>query len=177
MVNFLMRSLDYKCMISELPFLVEEFQKCQTDQMAYVKGAAFEAIQTAKRLLVEKGSKHGRRSVSPRTQTVDSFSEHSSSISYSPLLMSFGSQERDSDRSINRKLWSNVDVSLKDGLFSGEMSTPRSVIESSETQEDYDDEFSGFKPVSPANGVSKSSRSATPSPQVNLIPFRLVTYV
>ncbi|KAL8204803.1 hypothetical protein R6Q57_010426 [Mikania cordata] len=166
MVHFLTRTLDYKCMISELPLVIEEFQKCQTDQMAYVKGAAFEAIQTAKRILIEKGSKHERRSASPRSQTVNSFSEYGSSISYSPLSVSFASRDEDSNtRSINRKLWSNVDVSLKDGLFSGEMSTPRSVIDSSETQEDYEDGFSGFMLVSPTNGVMKTSRSATPSPQ------------
>ncbi|KAK9058675.1 hypothetical protein SSX86_023517 [Deinandra increscens subsp. villosa] len=166
MVNFLMRSLDYKCMISELPFVIEEFQKCQTDQMAYVKGAAFEAIQTARRILSEKGSKHERRSVSPRTQTEESYEEYGSSISYSPFSVSFASRDRDSDsRIFNRKLWSNVDVSLKDGLFSGEMSTPRSVIDSSDTQNDYEDGFSGFMLASPKNSVSQTSRSATPSPQ------------
>ncbi|XP_076923079.1 protein SINE1-like [Bidens hawaiensis] len=166
MVNYLMRCLDYKCVVAESPFVIEEFQKCQTDQMAYVKGAAFEAIQTAKRILAKKGSKHERRSVSPLSQIVDSFGEYgSSSISYSPFSTCFKSRGGDSDsRSINRKLWSNVDVSLKDGLFSGEL-TPRSVIDSSETQEDYENGFSGFQLVSPTNGVSESPRSATPSPQ------------
>ncbi|KAJ0793546.1 putative armadillo-like helical protein [Helianthus annuus] len=169
MVNFLMRSLDYKCIMSELHYVIEEFQKCQNDQMAYVKGAAFEAIQTAKRILTEKGSKREHRSVSPRSQTIESFGEYSSSISYSPILTNFASRDSDPDsRSINRKLWRNVDVSLKDGLFSGDMGTPRSVIDSSETQEDYDDEFSGFM-LTPTNGVTVTSRSATPSPQVNLI--------
>ncbi|KAF5823317.1 putative armadillo-like helical protein [Helianthus annuus] len=165
MVNFLMRSLDYKCIMSELHYVIEEFQKCQSDQMAYVKGAAFEAIQTAKRILTEKGSKREHRSVSPRSQTIESFGEYSSSISYSPILTNFASRDSDPDsRSINRKLWRNVDVSLKDGLFSGDMGTPRSVIDSSETQEDYDDEFSGFM-LTPTNGVTVTSRSATPSPQ------------
>ncbi|KAI7729230.1 hypothetical protein M8C21_015712, partial [Ambrosia artemisiifolia] len=114
MVNFLMRSLDYKCLMSELHYVIEEFQKCQNDQMAYVKGAAFEAIQTAKRILTEKGSKreHRSRSVSPRPQTIHSFGEYGSSISYSPITTSFASRDDDSEsRSINRKLWSRVDRS------------------------------------------------------------------
>ncbi|PWA86038.1 Armadillo-like helical [Artemisia annua] len=189
MVNYLMRSLDYKCIMSELTFVIQEFEKCQNDQMAYVKGAAFEAIQTAKRILNER-----KKVQSPRSEM------------HSPFSISFVSRESDSDRSVNRKLWSNVDVSLKDGLYLGEMSsTPRSVIENSETQGDYESGFSGFfqrSPTtgdsrslttggsrsltngdsrslsngnsrsltncdsrSPTNGYSRSSRSATPSPQ------------
>ncbi|KAI7731720.1 hypothetical protein M8C21_025253 [Ambrosia artemisiifolia] len=109
MVNCLMRSLDYKSIMSELTFVIEEFQKFQHDQVADVKEAAFEAIQTAKRIL-----------------------------------------------------WSNVNVSLKDGLYSGQMSTPSSGIENSETLEDHDDGFTGFLHRSAING---DSRSRTPSPQ------------
>ncbi|GJT95323.1 protein SINE1 isoform X1 [Tanacetum coccineum] len=174
MVNFLMRSLDYKCIMSELTFVIQEFEKCQNDPMAYVKGAAFEAIQTAKRILNER-----KKDQSPRSEM------------YSPFSISFVSRESDSDKSVNGKLWSNVDASLKDGLYLGEMSsTPRSVIENSETQGDYESGFSGFcnsrsltngdsrsltngnsrsltncDSRSPTNGFSRSSRSATPSPQ------------
>ncbi|KAI3743305.1 hypothetical protein L1987_61012 [Smallanthus sonchifolius] len=109
MVNCLLRSLDYKSIMTELTFVIEEFQKFQHDQMADVKEAAFEAIRTAKRML-----------------------------------------------------WSNVDVSLKDGLFSGQMSSPRSAIERSEAREDHEDGFTGFLHRSPING---DPRSATPSPQ------------
>ncbi|XP_023752491.1 protein SINE1 [Lactuca sativa] len=152
MVNFLMRSLDYKCVMSELPFVIEEMEKRQNDQMAYVKGAAFEAIQTAKRILIQKGSKQNQSP--PQSQIMDSFGDYNS-ISYSPFSISFASCDVDSDRSVNRKLWSNVDVSLKDGLFSSGMSTPRSVIENSEnselseTQGDYEDGFSGFMQRNP----------------------------
>ncbi|KAI3696887.1 hypothetical protein L6452_29484 [Arctium lappa] len=172
MVNFLMRSLDYKCIMSELSFVIEELEKCHNDQMAYVKGAAFEAIQTAKRILVEKGSRHERRrdqspiTGSPQSQAMDSYDDYAS-MAYSPFSISFASRDENSDRrSVNRKLWrrfedGNVDVSLKDGLFSGEMGTPRSVIENSE-HNDYADGFSGFMQSSATNG---NSRSATPSPQ------------
>ncbi|KAK1426215.1 hypothetical protein QVD17_14884 [Tagetes erecta] len=119
MIISLMWSLHYKCMMSELAFLIEELQKFENDQMEDVKEAAYEAIQTAKRIL-----------------------------------------------------WSNGDVSLKDGLFSGDqMSDPRSAIESSETREDHEDGFLGFLHRRPVNG---DPRRATPSPQrsrsyVNLV--------
>ncbi|KAJ0502987.1 putative armadillo-like helical protein [Helianthus annuus] len=112
MVNGLITSLDYKSIMSELTFVIEEVQKFQNDQIADVKEAACEAIQTAKRIL-----------------------------------------------------WSNVNVSLKDGLFSGHMSTPSSAVET-EAQEDHDDGFSGFVHRSPING---DPRSPTHSPQVNLM--------
>ncbi|KVH88909.1 protein SINE1-like [Cynara cardunculus var. scolymus] len=177
MVNFLMRSLDYKCIMSELSFVIEELEKCHDDQMAYVKGAAFEAIQTAKRILIEKGSRYERKRDqspvtrlprsprSPQSQTMDSYDDYAS-MAYSPFSISFASRDENSDRSVNRKLWrrfedGTVDVSLKDGLFSGEMGTPRSVIENSE-HNDYADGFSGFMQSSTTNG---DSRSATPSPQ------------
>lgn len=57
MVNFLMKCLDPMSIWSELGLITEEMEKCQSDQMAYVKGAAFEALQTAKKITSEKGSK------------------------------------------------------------------------------------------------------------------------
>ncbi|XP_057507334.1 protein SINE1-like [Actinidia eriantha] len=57
MVNFLMKCLDPKSIFSELGLIIEEMEKCQSDQMAYVKGAAFEALQTAKRIVTDKGPK------------------------------------------------------------------------------------------------------------------------
>ncbi|KAD7478241.1 hypothetical protein E3N88_01377 [Mikania micrantha] len=52
LISFLMKNLDYKCVISELSLIIEEMKKCDDDRMAYVKGAAFEASQTAKRILI-----------------------------------------------------------------------------------------------------------------------------
>nr|GEU90708.1 thioredoxin domain-containing protein 9 homolog [Tanacetum cinerariifolium] len=95
------------------------------DQMAFVKGAAFEATQTAKRILMEKGSKvekrSGQRSDSPVSQTMGSFSGNGG------------------------VKW--VNVSLKDGIFLSGICTQKSVIEDcepnrfSEDQGDYADEF------------------------------------
>ncbi|KAI3738567.1 hypothetical protein L2E82_28604 [Cichorium intybus] len=180
MVNFLMRSLDYKCVMTELPFVIEEMEKRQNDQMAYVKGAAFEAIQTAKRILIQKGSKQHHSP--PQSQIMDSFGDYNS-ISYSPFSISFASCDVDSDRSVNRKLWSNVDISLKDGLFSSEMSTPRSVIENSEnselseTQGDYEDGFSGFFQRSPTPSPPRRTRSYVNVDNMDLFttPRKLVT--
>ncbi|KAF4368566.1 hypothetical protein F8388_018690 [Cannabis sativa] len=145
MINFLMRWLDPWSICSELGLIIEEMEKCQSDQMAFVRGAAFEALQTARRISADKASKfekspasvtgsNSRReqrslstsddqspaSESPESQTLDSFVE---SWAESPNSTIQSSQMSDYDRrSVNRKLWSlengGVDVSLKDGLFS-----------------------------------------------------------
>ncbi|KAL1820951.1 hypothetical protein ACET3Z_015820 [Daucus carota] len=60
MVNFLIRCLDPKSIFSELGLIMEEMEKCQSDQMAYVKGAAFEALQTAKKISAEEEKKFER---------------------------------------------------------------------------------------------------------------------
>ncbi|KAJ0468231.1 hypothetical protein HanPSC8_Chr14g0613451 [Helianthus annuus] len=177
MINFLMKSLDYKCIISELSLIIEEMKKCDDDQMAYVKGAAFEATQTARRILTEKGSKFENRSgqrgltASHESQTMGSFDGYGSIVD-SPYSVSVLSQEG-SDRSVNRKLWryenGGEDVSFRNKLFSGENSTPRSVIENSERKSDYANEYSEDQGEY-ANGFSgfsqkSDSRSQTPSPQ------------
>ncbi|KAK8508790.1 hypothetical protein V6N13_090759 [Hibiscus sabdariffa] len=147
MINFLMKWLDPRSIYSEVELIIEEMEKCQSDQMAYVKGAAYEASQTAKKIAQEKGSKFenssgsvigsnfGRRdrnvgsasdespaTASPESQTRDSFMEFDSLLE-SPILMTQISRNIEYDqRSVNRKLWryenGGVDVSLKDGLFS-----------------------------------------------------------
>ncbi|KAK3017422.1 hypothetical protein RJ639_007580 [Escallonia herrerae] len=134
MVNFLMKCLDPKSIISELEVVMEEMEKCQNDQMAYVKGAAFEALQTAKRIATEKSSKFEKDSgsitgsnfsrrdsslrrnlwgaedqspltASPESQTVDSFVGYEYLVE-SPLSHSQASPDLDYDRrSVNRKLW------------------------------------------------------------------------
>ncbi|PWA93213.1 Armadillo-like helical [Artemisia annua] len=112
MVNFLMKCLDYKCILSELDYKcilseldIEEMKKCEDDQMAFVKGATFEATQTAKRILMEKGSKvekrSGQRSDSPVSQTMGSFSAYSTVIN-SPFSDSMLS-EVNSNRTVSRR--------------------------------------------------------------------------
>ncbi|WRX23922.1 hypothetical protein QQP08_016409 [Theobroma cacao] len=134
MINFLMKWLDPRSMFSEVELIMEEMEKCQSDQMAYVKGAAYEALQTAKKIAQEEGSKlenscgsvtgsnYGRRdnsrrrnlvtngdrspaTASPESQTLDSFME-SDSLIESPVSMTQISHNMEYDqRSVNRKLW------------------------------------------------------------------------
>eukprot|EP00257_Ricinus_communis_P008154 XP_002525438.2 protein SINE1 [Ricinus communis] len=199
MINFLMKCLDPRSIISEIDLIIEEMEKCQSDQMAYVSGAAFEALQTAKKISTDKGLKfdkspvsvtgsnfgrrdhRGRRnlsspgnhsptSVSPESQTLDSFIEYDS-LADSPVSSTQISHNMEYDRrSVNRKLWSyengQVDVSLRDGLFSelangspghDAFSGDSGHYEPNENGGD----FSGFLPRTPRNGL----RSATPSPQ------------
>ncbi|KAG8371793.1 hypothetical protein BUALT_Bualt12G0000100 [Buddleja alternifolia] len=135
MVSSLMRCLDPKSMLSELELVIKEMEKCQSDRMPFVTGAAFEALQIAKRIsCAEKGSKfervigsatgsnfdrgdNGRRrnvcrsgdqsplTASPESQTVDSFPGHDYFIE-SPSSMNQGHQGMGYDsRSVNRKLW------------------------------------------------------------------------
>ncbi|KAK9017154.1 hypothetical protein V6N11_079637 [Hibiscus sabdariffa] len=134
MINFLMKWLDPRSIYSEVELIIEEMEKCQSDQMAYVKGAAYEASQTAKKIAQEKGSKFenssgsvtgsnfGRRdrnrrrnvgsardespaTASPESQTLDSFMEYDSLLE-SPILMTQISRNIEYDqRSVNRKLW------------------------------------------------------------------------
>ncbi|XP_057721904.1 protein SINE1 [Arachis stenosperma] len=146
MVNVLMKCLDPRSVFSELDLVIEEMEKCQSDKMAFVKGAAFEALQTAKRIATDRkpryvkspasvtGSNFGNRdymegenspqSISPESCTIDFFSGYESG-SVAESAISTGQYRWNSDyerRSVNRKLWSyengGVDVSLKDGLFS-----------------------------------------------------------
>ncbi|CAI9779403.1 unnamed protein product [Fraxinus pennsylvanica] len=134
MVSSLMRCLDPKSIFSELDLIIKEMEKCQSDRMPFVTGAAFEALQTAKRLWVEKGSKLEkdvgsitgsnfekrenirRRNVagsggqspltaSPESQTVDSAFEYDYFME-SPISMNQDPQLGSHDhRSVNRKLW------------------------------------------------------------------------
>ncbi|PON86862.1 Coatomer beta subunit [Trema orientale] len=201
MVNFLMRWLDPWSICSELELIIEEMEKCQSDQMAYVRGAAFEALQTARRLAADKGSKFekspgsvtgsnfSRRdqnsrfnlstsddlspaSVSPESQTLDSFVEYESWVE-SPISTRQTSQTPDFDRrSVNRKLWSlengGVDVSLKDGLFS--QIARESSFSNTFSEHIRDDgfgknsgdheEFAGFLQKNPRSGMSRSTTTS-----------------
>ncbi|XP_038883420.1 protein SINE1 [Benincasa hispida] len=133
MINFLMRCLDPWSIFSELQSIIEEMENCQSDQMPYVKGAAFETLQTAKKILADKGSKMDKSpssvtgsnfidrtrrspwrnggsrtpsSESPESQTLDSFFDYGSLVG-SPFSSRQASRNSGFDRrSVNRKLWS-----------------------------------------------------------------------
>ncbi|PON78170.1 Coatomer beta subunit [Parasponia andersonii] len=189
MINFLMKCLDPWSICSELQLIIQEMERCQSDQMAYVKGAALEALQTARRIAVESNfdrKDNGRRrfmlnagdqspsSMSPEPQILNSFAEYDSLIN-SPILSTQDIQYLNSDcRSVDRKLWKYengaVNVSLKDGFFSGiaeasgisnAESEQSGTNKSAENKENYDGEFLGF---SQSNLRSRISRSATSSP-------------
>ncbi|KAH0455403.1 hypothetical protein IEQ34_015435 [Dendrobium chrysotoxum] len=57
MINFLMKCIDSRSISSELADVADAMEKCQADHMPYVSGAAFEALQTAKAVASQKGSK------------------------------------------------------------------------------------------------------------------------
>ncbi|CAA7033707.1 unnamed protein product [Microthlaspi erraticum] len=171
MLNFLMKCLDSRSIYSEVDLIIKEMEKCQSDQMAYVRGAAYEAMMTSKRIAGEieskmekkgcrsvTGSNFSRRnfvnaadsspeySLSPESQTLGgSFSGYDSPISHSCCSSEFD------QRSVNRKLWKLnggvVDISLKDGVFSGDNNTV-SVSDSPLVPYDHcengGDEFEGF---------------------------------
>ncbi|XP_050209980.1 protein SINE1 [Mercurialis annua] len=198
MINFLMKCLDPRSIVSEVDRIIEEMEKCQSNQMAYVSGAAFEALQTAKKISTDEGSKYekspvsatgsnfGRRenrgrgvlsssgsssrTISPESQTLDSFIEYDS-LAESPISSTQISPSMEYDRrSVNRKLWSyengGVDVSLRDGLFS-ELANGSPIHDAFSGDSGHHElsknsgDFSGFLPRTPRNGL----RSATPSPQ------------
>ncbi|XP_072973247.1 protein SINE1-like [Typha angustifolia] len=58
MINFLMKFVDPRSISSELSKVVDVMEQCQNDRMPFVRGAAFEASQTAKSIAAQKGSRH-----------------------------------------------------------------------------------------------------------------------
>ncbi|CAL5432031.1 unnamed protein product [Camellia sinensis] len=93
MVNFLMKCLDPKSLFSELGLIIGEMDKCQSDPMAYVRGAAFEALQTARRIATatEKGLKIDR-DMMMGSSTGSSFGRRGNNSRRRNLLSSAGDQ-------------------------------------------------------------------------------------
>nr|GLL36735.1 uncharacterized protein LOC109181585 [Ipomoea trifida] len=147
MVNSLMRYLDPRSILSEMKMVIEEMEICQSDKMPYVRGAAFEALQMAKRICSEKGSKlendvdsvtgsnfdsrgytrrnmfgsgdHSPLTASPESQTLDSF-QGFNSFTDSPLSTNQTSRYlSDGRRSVNRKLWRRHENGLDVSLKDG----------------------------------------------------------
>lgn len=139
MLNSLMKCLDPKSIYSELEWIIKVMENCQSDQMAYVSGAAFEALQAARKICTEKSSKFGRDVISitgsnfdrrgnirrrnlwasggdqlpltasPESQTVDYLFGHDS-VFDSPMSTNQASPELcNNRRSVNRKLWTRDD--------------------------------------------------------------------
>ncbi|KAG1333960.1 protein SINE1 [Cocos nucifera] len=134
MVNFLMKCVDPRSISSELAKVVDVMEQCQNDRMPFVRGAAFEALQTAKIIAGQKGSRHeivsspitdanchkrndkspfgarhgGSHSdfASPESQTVDSYIKYEV-FPDSPLSIGQSSSNFERGRRTNRRLWNN----------------------------------------------------------------------
>ncbi|CAL9112134.1 unnamed protein product [Musa acuminata var. zebrina] len=145
MINFLMKCVDPRSISSEVFKIVDAMEKCHADdKMPFVRGAAFEALQTAKPLAAQEGSRHElgaspvvnssfrRRNekspwrsgspvqfCSPESQTLDSYIKKDAFVE-SPASVSQPSCDFERGRRTSRRLWNHdgcpVDVSLKDGL-------------------------------------------------------------
>ncbi|KAG6693437.1 hypothetical protein I3842_09G001500 [Carya illinoinensis] len=165
MVNFLMKSLDPRSIFSELELIIEEMEKCQSDRMAYVRGAAFEALQTARKISAMKGlnfengpgsitgSNFSRRehrrnlcsagdrspsSASPESQTLDSFIGYDS-LGETPISMRQVPRNSDYDRrSVNRKLWSYENGGVDVSLKDGLFSE---IVQGSPMSHSLNDEY------------------------------------
>ncbi|OIW06473.1 hypothetical protein TanjilG_05244 [Lupinus angustifolius] len=154
MVNFLMKCLDPRSVLSEVEMVIEEMEKCQFDKMAYVKGAAFEALQTAKKVAIDKNPRrvrshasltvsncsrrhdmegdsfsgdedHSPISFSPESRTLDFFPGYESVVE-SPISTNQPSLNSNYERrSVNRKLWSQENGGVDVSLKDGLFSEAR----------------------------------------------------
>lgn len=148
MVNFLMKCLDPRSIFSEVEQIIEEMEKCQSDKMPYVTGAAFEALQSAKRVAIDKKSRcvkspasvtgsnfgsrydtegesfsgdgdHSPASISPESRTLDFFPGYESVVE-SPISTNQPMLNSNYERrSVNRKLWSHENGGVDVSLKDG----------------------------------------------------------
>ncbi|XP_047335147.1 protein SINE1-like [Impatiens glandulifera] len=195
MMNFLLKCLDPKSTFSELDVIIEEMENCQSDQMAYVRGSAFETLQTARRIANDKGLKLEKdtsgsssscmsNNSSPESQTMDSFTAYGP-LTESPLSPDQVSWELNCNRRlVNRKLWKHenggVDVSLEDGLYSGE------VNECYNDNCNYGDDgvgngeieqcdgFSGFNNLTPSQSKKANSQISMDNVKIFTTPRKLI---
>ncbi|KAL2335075.1 hypothetical protein Fmac_016288 [Flemingia macrophylla] len=150
MVNFLMKCLDPRSIFSEVEQIIEVMELCQSDKMAYVKGAAFEALQTARIIATDKklrcvkspasvtGSNFSRKdytegesfsgdgdrsvtTTSPESRSLDFFHGYGSPVE-SPISTSLPSHNFYERRSVNRKLWSDENGGVDVSLKDGLLS-------------------------------------------------------
>ncbi|KAJ6852212.1 uncharacterized protein M6B38_254565 [Iris pallida] len=188
MINFLMKCVDSRCILPELVKVVEVMETCQADHMPYVRGAAFEALQTARSIISQKGSRHetspkpvtgsnfdrspragGDNSAdfaSPESQTVESCLTYDA-FTDSPAPVGQSSSSFEYSRRANRRLWNNdlggVDVSFKDGLFLKACSScgeSKCNGESGDTGGAYTESFSGFVHARPANSPTGNATAS-----------------
>ncbi|KAK6942004.1 hypothetical protein RJ641_027381 [Dillenia turbinata] len=195
MVNFLMKSLDPRSVYSELSMIMGEMEKCQSDQMAYVRGAAFEALQTARRVAFDKGSRLEKEagsitgsnfsvgddslrrqsssdadfslaSVSPESQTLGSFGEYDSMVE-SPVSTQNIPHSVDYDRrSVNRNLWRYENGGVDWSLKDGFFSGVATSEHSGQDDTTKSEDHSGvFAGFLNDSPTNRVTRSTTPTPQ------------
>ncbi|XP_047317647.1 protein SINE1-like [Impatiens glandulifera] len=122
MINFLLKCLDPKSTISELDFIIQEMENCQLDQMAFVKGAAFETLQTARRIEADPklsfggtGSPFSSSQSSPESQIVESIPSYDA-FTDSPL----SSELNFIRRNVNCKIWKKHENGSSESVCSTE---------------------------------------------------------
>ncbi|KAK4769574.1 hypothetical protein SAY86_027724 [Trapa natans] len=191
MVNFLMMSLDPRSIYSQIDLIVEEMEKYQSDQMAFIKKAAFEALQTARSVIGQKKERKSEMDSTTTFQSKNTSQDKTHGINVmvlgnqSPESHSRGSSWSDSVLELpNSPTWISseldsaqifddraVNVSLKDGIFSLLGHEHDRYPESEHWgNQDMDDnggnnshEFIGFVLESPSSGTY--SQSLPPSPR------------
>ncbi|PKA52283.1 hypothetical protein AXF42_Ash010179 [Apostasia shenzhenica] len=184
MINFLMKCIDSRNFSLELDDVVDAMEKCQNDQMPYVRGAAFEAFQTAKGVVASYHDLDRRVERIPQVEfpTPESIVVTSSinceARTETPNSVSLSSPNGEHlSRRAHRRLWKNnfggVDLSCNDSFFIKACSSSNITeaelrklncdenYENEGTDTEFSESFLGFVPSS----VGSTSRDSTPSPQ------------
>ncbi|KAH6790715.1 ARM repeat superfamily protein [Perilla frutescens var. frutescens] len=191
MVSSLLRYLDPKSISSELELVIKEMEKCQSDRMPFVTGAAFEVLQSAKRMCSDRcsklerdvgsatGSNFGRRentrmrnvcsyeplTASPESQTVDSFAEYDYLIE-SPNSMNLDDQSlANRCKSVNRRLWRRCDHGVLDVSLKDGIFSDIARGEYDEIYHNHGDYFENFAGFVQGRAENEVMGSNSPSPQ------------
>ncbi|KAI0498916.1 hypothetical protein KFK09_019814 [Dendrobium nobile] len=193
MINFLMKCIDSRSISSELADVADAMEKCQDDHMPYVSGAAFEALQTAKAVASQKGSKCDissspvnhlnflRRNEKSPQVALDKLGKSSPVEFPTPESQTITSSIKNGNftespisiKRAQRRLWSNdlggVDLSFKDSFLTKER-TSKDIAEVEGKQDmgraNRNSELAeSFTGFVLSNAGSKESRDTTPSPQ------------
>lgn len=165
MLNFLLKFLDPRSIISELELIIGEMEKFQSDKMVYVRGAAFEALQTANRIAVDRKS---RFAMSPDSVTGSNF-RRGGEDDYSHQNCSYASMSPESSNfyyfpGCESIVESPIPMTQASTNLNHEHQSLNSKQEIFSRGGDFTGEDSGFMLRNPRHGVS---RSTTTSPLVS----------
>ncbi|XP_042426562.1 protein SINE1-like [Zingiber officinale] len=179
MINFLMKCVDPRSIASEVFRIIDVMDKCQADdKMPFVRGAAFEALQTAKALGSQKGSRHEisssplvgsnfhRRNAksplrsrnfspvrfcSPESQTIESCVTNDAFADSPASVFQAPCEIAHNGRRASRRLWSHDDCAVDVSLKDGLFLKSCSRTDSKFT--DFDESFKG-KPSDQSDEIS-----------------------